>query len=419
MKEAGLLSHTPGASQRTLHVVPLLETIDDLARGSGLLRELFAEPAYRRHLDTLAQQDSSPGPTASTQILLEQEIMLGYSDSNKDGGFLMANVALHAAQAQLVDAAREQGVTLRFFHGRGGTVGRGGGRAGRAILAVPAHARSGRLRFTEQGEVISFRYALPEIAHRHLEQILNAAIRASLPDRSSRQTSDEMQLAPLIARLGQVSMDRYRQLISDSAFWPWFLAASPIAHIGSLPIASRPVSRGGSSGFAFSDLRAIPWVFAWIQMRALTPGWFGIGTALDSCTPQERQTLAAALPSSPFLSTIFENAAQEMARTRLPIARRYAQRVRGGDTFAATLEHEFALATKYTLELTGQPTLLARAPIIEASIKVRNPWTDVLNLIQIELLDRCQSASDADRPDLQHAILATINGIAAAMQSTG
>jgi phosphoenolpyruvate carboxylase len=228
-----------------------------------------------------------------------------------------------------------------------------------------------------------------------------------------------MQLAPLIARLGQVSMDRYRQLISDSAFWPWFLAASPIAHIGSLPIASRPVSRGGSSGFAFSDLRAIPWVFAWIQMRALTPGWFGIGTALDSCTPQERQTLAAALPSSPFLSTIFENAAQEMARTRLPIARRYAQRVRGGDTFAATLEHEFALATKYTLELTGQPTLLARAPIIEASIKVRNPWTDVLNLIQIELLDRCQSASDADRPDLQHAILATINGIAAAMQSTG
>lgn len=416
MKERGLLN--PGA--RTLHVVPLLETIDDLKRGPELLTALFNEPAYRAHLVRLAHQDAPANADAAPTPL--QEVMLGYSDSNKDGGFLMANVALHAAQERLAVVGQQSGIGIRFFHGRGGTVGRGGGRAGRAILAAPPAARSGRLRFTEQGEVISFRYALPEIARRHLEQILNAAIRAALPvapSDASTATERDPQLAALIARLSDVSLKRYRAFIGNPNFWPWFLAASPIAHIGSLPIASRPVSRGGADGFAFDQLRAIPWVFSWIQMRALAPGWFGIGAALASCSPAELELLRDRAWSSAFLSTILDNAAQEMARARLPIARRYANLADNGASILADLESEFATAHDRLLAITGRSSLLEHAPVIAASIQQRNPWTDILNLIQIELLARFKAAPEPARPELRAAILASINGVAAAMQSTG
>lgn len=424
LKERGLLHHDQGPAIRTLQVVPLLETIDDLHRGPDLLRELFAETAYRQHLERVAQQESADAPTGSSarEPQLEQEVMLGYSDSNKDGGFLMANVALHAAQERIAVTAREMGVHVRFFHGRGGTVGRGGGRAGRAILASPRVAQSGRLRFTEQGEVISFRYALPEIAHRHLEQILNAAIRAALP--SVQPPTDHRPLAtslePLLARLAQTSMERYRQLIDSPQFWPWFITASPIAHIGSLPIASRPVARNsGDSSFGFDQLRAIPWVFSWIQMRALAPGWYGIGSALAACSASEFHQLKDELGGSTFLSTVVENAAQEMARARMPIAKRYAMLATHGAKMFGLLEREFNQANDALLKLTGRPHLLDHAPAIAASIASRNPWTDILNLVQLELLTRFASAPEADRPALRAAILASINGIAAAMQSTG
>lgn len=432
LKERSLLgTAADGAlASRTLHIVPLLETIDDLTRGPALLRELLSEPAYRSHLERLARQDARETEHGDQQTLL-QEVMLGYSDSNKDGGFLMSNVALHTAQEQLGIAAQEQGVAVTFFHGRGGTVGRGGGRAGRAILAAPAAARTGRLRFTEQGEVISFRYALPEIAHRHLEQILNAAIRSALPikapaDPVSPGTASACN--ELLSRLATISMRRYRDLIDDPSFWPWFVAASPIEHIGSLPIASRPVARsasgdgtsgGGTSGFAFDQLRAIPWVFSWIQMRALAPGWFGLGTALASCSEADRTLLRGQLGETTFLSTILDNAAQEMARARLPIAARYAALGPNGDAIYKTLEREFNSARDALLDLTGRKTLLDHVPVIAASIALRNPWTDVLNLVQIELIGRYRAAPEKEQPALRSAILASINGIAAAMQSTG
>jgi phosphoenolpyruvate carboxylase len=423
LKERGLLHPDQGPAVRTLHVVPLLETIEDLHRGPDLLRDLFSEPAYRLHLERIAQQEDDFGSLKSSppELRLEQEVMLGYSDSNKDGGFLMANVALHAAQERISVTAQEMGVRVRFFHGRGGTVGRGGGRAGRAILASPRVAQSGRLRFTEQGEVISFRYALPEIAHRHLEQILNAAIRASLPQTpSASDQTRSASLEPLLERLAQTSMQRYRELIDGPQFWPWFLAASPIAHIGSLPIASRPVARtSGDAGFGFDQLRAIPWVFSWIQMRALAPGWYGIGSALAACSASEFQQLQRELGGNTFLSTVVENAAQEMARARMPIAKRYAMLASHGEAMFNLLEREFNAAHDALLKLTGRPHLLDHAPAIAASIALRNPWTDILNLVQLELLARFASAPEADRAALRAAILASINGVAAAMQSTG
>jgi phosphoenolpyruvate carboxylase len=428
MKERGLFhaAHDPAVSTdkaaRTLHVVPLLETIDDLERGPDLLRALLTDPVYRRHLADLAAHAADAKPSAAPSLPLVQEVMLGYSDSNKDGGFLMANVALHNAQRLLSLVAQEQGVCVRFFHGRGGTVGRGGGRAGRAILAAPDAARSGRLRFTEQGEVISFRYAMPEIAHRHLEQILNAAIRtalpaahASTPDHARAQSTED-----LFARLARASMRHYRDFIGDPRFWPWFLAASPIGHIGSLPIASRPVSRGSAGGgFAFDQLRAIPWVFSWIQMRALAPGWFGIGAALTSCSGAELDLIRREAADNAFVSTIFDNAAQEMARARMPIAKRYSVLGPDGAAMFEALNSEFDRARDTLLRVTGRTALLQNSPVIAASIVERNPWTDVLNLTQIELLKRFATAAEPERPALQSAILASINGIAAAMQSTG
>jgi len=428
LKERGLLHAPPERPVRTLHVVPLLETIEDLERGPELLRTLLGEPVYRQHLERLAKQEAAGAVGADSAATgespaLAQEIMLGYSDSNKDGGFLMANVALHDAQERLALASREVGVNIQFFHGRGGTVGRGGGRAGRAILAAPAGARSGRLRFTEQGEVISFRYAMPEIAHRHLEQILNAAIRAAIPNgqgvASGAPSESEKRFQELIARIAKTSMSRYREFIGDPRFWPWFLGASPMMHIGSLPIASRPVSRAGEAGFTFDQLRAIPWVFSWIQMRALAPGWFGLGAALASCTPEEFRMLREKLGENEFLSTVLDNAAQEMARARMLIAKRYAALGTDGDAMYRALEVEFNSGREMVLALTGRKTMLEHSPVIAASIAARNPWTDVLNLVQIELLARFHAAADADRPALRSAILASINGIAAAMQSTG
>ena len=407
-KEVGLYRPASGATSvvSRLHLVPLFETIDDLERAPALMHEIFNDPAYRAHLAAIAPQP-------------EQEIMLGYSDSNKDGGFLMANVALHIAQRDIAEVFKSHGVSLRFFHGRGGTIGRGGGRAGRAILAAPSAARSGRLRFTEQGEVITFRYALPDMARRHLEQILHAAIGA---EASPPAAAEDRDLIALLASLAASARQSYRALIDQNDFWPWFVAASPVEHIGALPIASRPVSRATGSALTFQSLRAIPWVFSWVQMRALVPGFFGLGSAIAQATGDQRAILRSAARAHPFLSTILENAAQELARARMPIFARYAAAQRAGSAGQAMYDRiarEHTLARDAILDLTGNTDLMAHSPVIGRSIADRNPWTDVLNLAQIELLSRAASADDHQRDTLRPVIAASINAIAAAMQSTG
>ena len=271
-KETGLWRLVEEEGERRvespLDIVPLYETIADLEAAEARLDELFEHPVYRLHLAARGG---------------EQEVMLGYSDSNKDGGYWMANWALHEAQGSIADAAHRAGVPVSLFHGRGGTVGRGGGRAGQAILAMPPDAHTGRIRFTEQGEVISFRYALTDIARRHLEQIVHAQTVALVGDGTERRVeATEDDLEPLFQTLAETSMAAYRDLIDDPGFWPWYLAATPVAAIGDLPLASRPVSRKKGAGLDFDGLRAIPWVFAWTQTRYTVPGWYGLGTALDS-----------------------------------------------------------------------------------------------------------------------------------------
>lgn len=406
MKETGLYRPAIGNEpvHSALHVVPLFETVEDLDRAPSLMDEMLEDLVYRRHLE------------AASGGIAEQEIMLGYSDSNKDGGFLMANAALHKAQRAISKVFADHQVGLRFFHGRGGTIGRGGGRAGRAILAAPPSSRTGRLRFTEQGEVITFRYSMPEMARRHLEQIVHAAL---LAEAELDKCDPDSGFESLLMRLAENAKDAYRSLIDDPLFWAWFTGASPIEHIGGLPIASRPVSRATGSALTFDRLRAIPWVFSWIQMRALVPGWYGVGTALANASDSDQQAFADAARSRPFVQSVMDNAAQEMARARMPILRRYAMAAPNGLDMFERIKSEFDRASQSVLKATGRETLMDHAPVVGASIADRNPWTDVLNLAQIELLKRWRDADESERSTLHPVLQSSVNAIAAAMQSTG
>ena len=413
-KEVGLWSMADGRIESALDFVPLFETVEDLEAAAERMGALFGSELYRRQLEARGGL---------------QEVMLGYSDSNKDGGYWMANVALHRAQDALGRVCSEHGVELRLFHGRGGTVGRGGGRSNRAILAMPPSVHNGRIRFTEQGEVISFRYALPDIARRHLEQIVSAMARtvARQADASAdAAASPSEQADALLGDLAARSMAAYRALIDDPAFWDWYTRVTPIEHISRLPIASRPVSRGASSKVAFEALRAIPWVFAWTQVRYTVPGWYGTGAALAGLLddhPAAADDLTRLHREWPFFHALVDNAEREMARARLPIAAEYDRLVQDSGDGAALhgrIAEDHRRGTEALLRITGQDALLDDDPVIQRSIELRNPYTDVLNLIQIELLRRFRGARDDDeREELRQALFLSINGIAAAMQSTG
>jgi len=402
-KASGFEHGREGLLEIPLDVVPLFETIADLKKGAGLLERLFRDPVYRRHLKSRGDF---------------QEIMLGYSDSNKDGGYWMANWALESAHQALAATCRDHNIDFRFFHGRGGSIGRGGGQASQAILAMPAVSRNGRIRFTEQGETISFRYARPEIAHRHLEQIVAAVLTSMHNEQCGFECHPDMQA--VMEMLAGASMSAYRGLIDHAKFWRWFRDITPIDHIGRLPIASRPVSRKTGEDLNFDNLRAIPWVFAWTQTRYNLPGWYGIGTALTEAAASRaghRDLLREMYLQWPFFHAVLDNAQLEMVRTRLAIAAHYE--TLSEHAFHRTIAEEYARTREGILAITGQTALLADRPTIRSTIQLRNPYTDVLNLIQVELLRRWKSAADAERGALRHALFLTINGIAAAMQSTG
>lgn len=411
LREVGLWSIDGGVTRCPIDVAPLFETVDDLERAGAVLRELFSEPAYRAHL---ASRDGF------------QEVMLGYSDSNKDGGYWAANWRLYRAQDDLARVCRDAGVSFRFFHGRGGTVARGGGRAHRAILSSPRASRNGRIRFTEQGEVISFRYAMPELAHRHLEQIVNAMLRSV--DAGAPESSGPDGFHDVMDSVAQRSRSVYRGLIDDPGFWGWFVGRSPVLHIGDLPIASRPVLRSGRE-VRFENLRAIPWVFAWTQMRYNAPGWYGVGEAFERevmADGSRVEACRAAYREGGFFRAFIDNAQQEMARARLPVARWYAWEE--GRAFHDRLAREYALAERAILAITGQRALLDNNPVIQRSIHERNPDTDAINALQVELLRRWRESPGAmgatrdagdDGARLRRLILLSVNALAAAMQSTG
>jgi phosphoenolpyruvate carboxylase len=405
-KEAGLWTAGTGVP---LDIVPLFETIDDLEAAGELMDRLFADPIYRE------QQKGREG---------FQEIMLGYSDSNKDGGFWMASWALHKAQRRLARVCREHDVDFRLFHGRGGTVGRGGGRANHAILAMPREVHTGRIRFTEQGEVISFRYALPEVARRHLEQIVHAMLVAGLRAESGAEMEDDGATEAMDV-IATSSMKEYRRLIDQPGLWEWYTRATPIEQISRLPIASRPVSRGTGSEVDFESLRAIPWVFAWTQARYIVPGWYGVGTGLQDAfvAAEDNQTLLESLQRDwAFLAALTGSAQRELARARLPVAQHYAELAdseAGPSDFHQQISDEFKRAREGLLAVTGNTELLDDDAVIRKSIALRNPYTDVLNLLQVELIRRYRAADEDSRDPLRQALFLSINGIAAAMQSTG
>jgi phosphoenolpyruvate carboxylase len=415
-KEQGLLRWTVRDGEPhmecDLDVIPLFETIDDLTGCDTLMRRLFVNRAYRHQLQ--ARGDF-------------QEIMLGYSDSSKDGGYLAANWALHSTQSRLSRACRDAGVAFRFFHGRGGTVGRGGGRANQAILSQPAGSFSGGIRFTEQGEIVSFRYSLPPIAHRHLEQIVGAVLvaTADLPPRR-RVKKDWTEAA---RRMADHSRGVYRALVyDDPEFWDFYTQATPIEHIGGLTIASRPVFRPGKGVGSPANLRAVPWVFAWVQSRYVLPGWYGLGSALEWLAEQDPDGLKLLREMYrlwPFFRTVIDNAQLELVRAHLPTAAWYASRVdppEVGQRFHARIQEEYTRTLEWTLHVTEERELLDNARVVRDTVALRNPVTEPLSKLQVALLEAWDAREEQGQPQLEgrrDAILLSIIGVAAAMQSTG
>ncbi len=411
MKEAGLLRvGADGGVESELDVVPLFETISDLHACAGLMRDLLSNAAYEGQLKARGGF---------------QEVMLGYSDSSKDGGYLAANWALQSTLAALAGVSRETGVPMRLFHGRGGTVGRGGGRANRAILSQPAGSFGGRIRFTEQGEVISFRYSLPPIAHRHLEQIVSAVLTAARGADGSPDAEEKYR--SVMEEMENASRAAYRALVYDDPdFWCFYTQATPIEHISLLPIASRPVFRPGKALSGIEGLRAIPWNFAWVQSRAVLVGWYGMGTGLWSFAgddPQRLETLREMYKDWPFFRTVVDNVALELVRAHLPTARMYAARVQPrelSERLQGLIEAEYDRTCRMVLEITGAKELLENAPVVRRTVEFRNPAVLPLSAVQVSLMNAWEGLSEEEQAgEWREAMLQSIAGIAAAMQSTG
>ena len=409
-KQTRLWHYNHGDVQSQIDVVPLFETVEDLQNSAGLMAKLYEDPVYT------AQLNARGGL---------QEIMLGYSDSNKDGGYWMANWALYQAQHELAETCRKYNVDFRLFHGRGGSIGRGGGRANSAVMAMPPVCHNGRIRMTEQGEVISFRYAMTPIARRHLEQVVHAMVISTAEAKTDAETLHLSgdRTSELMEEIADRSMKAYQQFVLKDDVWRWYTQVSPIEHISHLPIASRPVSRKSSNEVDFNNIRAIPWVFAWTQLRYNLPGWFGIGSALSSVLNEDDEALGLlqkAYSEWKFFRAVIDNAQREMARAHLPISEYYS--AKKDQQFHEEIRVEFGKAEQAILQITGQKKLLDINPVIQKSIRLRNPYTDVLNLLQAELLHRWKQTPEKDeekRRRLKHAMFSSINGIAAAMQSTG
>ncbi len=404
----------PGAP--VLDVVPLFESADALAGARTILAALLADLDYRAHLRGRGDR---------------QEVMLGYSDSNKESGYLAAHWLLYRAQEQLVEAARRAGVELTIFHGRGGALGRGGGPTHRAVLAAPAGSVAGRLKLTEQGEVIATRYANPHLALRALEQTVSATLLASTPEHDRAAAAAARQGADLMDELAADARDAYRSLVRDDPdLEAVFVAATPIEQITGLRLGSRPASRGNAGSTeavpALASLRAIPWVFAWTQIRANVPAWYGLGTAVDAC---ERRHGAAGLTrlqrlygTWPFLRLLVQNAEVALARTDPRItARHLGLAGAAGARLAATIAAEHARSVRAVLVITGHAALLDGLPVLQRSIELRAPYLDPLGDLQVEALARLRRLPRdmPARADLERLVGVTISGIAAGVQGTG
>lgn len=385
---------------REIDATPLFETLADLDAAPAVMERLFGIEPYRRHVDRRNVQ----------------EVMIGYSDSNKDTGFLAANWALYRAQEGVARICSEVGIPLRIFHGRGTSIGRGGGPSGAAILAQPPGSLNGRMRITEQGEALSDRYADPDLAHRHLEQVVHAFILSSARDAGQLPTLDE-RYRDAMGRAAKASAGRYRELLEDPSFLDFYHLVTPIEEISRLQIGSRPARRKGEK--SLGNLRAIPWVFSWTQCRANLPGWFGLGSGLSELEPK---LLREMYDTWPFFRTLIDFAQMSLAKADMMIFRSYLDLVPETlrSTFWPLIEAEYDASVRHVERATGHG-LLDHDPTLARSIELRNPYVDPLSYLQVELLNRLRSipSESPDRSGLEYAVLISLLGISAGMRNTG